>query len=116
MAYLGFDKLKSKIAAKGGVSDPGAVAASIGRKKYGKKAFQKAAASGTKMGPGSSHLPKGVQLTPVGDIGAHRGAEAKELGTFKNTPVFQPSEHWGKSEPATKIDKFYETFAGRERQ
>jgi hypothetical protein len=49
MAYVGFDKLKSKIAAKGGVTNPGAVAASIGRKKYGKKAFQKAAASGTKM-------------------------------------------------------------------
>lgn len=49
MAYVGFDRLKSKIAAKGGVSNPGAVAASIGRKKYGKKAFQKAAASGEKM-------------------------------------------------------------------
>lgn len=49
MAYVGFDKLKKKIAAKGGVKDPGAVAAAIGRAKYGKKAFQKAAASGTKM-------------------------------------------------------------------
>ena len=29
--------------------DPGAVAASIGRKKYGKKKFQHAAATGTKM-------------------------------------------------------------------
>lgn len=113
MAYMGFKKLEGSL--KGKVRDPGAVAASIGRKKYGADKFQKAAASGTKMA-GMSHLPKGVQLTPVGDIGAHRGAEAKELGTFKNTPVFQPSEHWGKSEPATKIDKFYETFAGRERQ
>lgn len=50
MAYVGFDKLKSKIAAKGGVSNPGAVAASIGRKKYGKAKFQKAAAQGKKMG------------------------------------------------------------------
>jgi hypothetical protein len=49
MAYVGFDKLKSKIAAKGGVSNPGAVAASIGRKKYGKAKFQKAAAKGQKM-------------------------------------------------------------------
>jgi hypothetical protein len=49
MAYVGFDALKQKIAAKGGVSNPGAVAASIGRKKYGKKKFQQAAASGTSM-------------------------------------------------------------------
>jgi len=50
MAYVGFDKLKGQIAAKGGVSDPGAVAASIGRKKYGKRKFQRAAAAGRKMG------------------------------------------------------------------
>ena len=49
MAYVGFAKLKKKIASKGGVRDPGAVAASIGRKKYGKKRFQKAAAAGKKM-------------------------------------------------------------------
>ena len=47
--YVGFDKLKKKIAAKGGVSDPGAVAAAIGRKKYGKKKFQKHASKGKKM-------------------------------------------------------------------
>lgn len=46
--YIGFDKLKSKVA-KGGAKDPGAVAASIGRKKYGKGKFQKAAAKGKKM-------------------------------------------------------------------
>lgn len=39
-----FQKLKAKL--KGKVSDPGAVAASIGRKKYGKKKFQKMAAKG----------------------------------------------------------------------
>lgn len=49
MAYEGFSKLKGEIAAKGNVRDPGAVAASIGRKKYGAKRFQKAATSGTKM-------------------------------------------------------------------
>lgn len=50
MAYLGFNKLKSKIAASGKVRNPSAVAAAIGRKKYGKKKFQAAAASGRKMG------------------------------------------------------------------
>jgi hypothetical protein len=49
MAYMGFKKLESKIAAKGNVRNPGAVAASIGRKKYGKKSFQKHAARGESM-------------------------------------------------------------------
>lgn len=49
MSYVGFNKLKKMIAAKGGVKNPGAVAASIARKKYGDKAVQKHAASGTSM-------------------------------------------------------------------
>jgi len=47
--YVGFDKLKKSIAAKGGVKDAAATAAVIGRKKYGKGKFQKAAAKGRKM-------------------------------------------------------------------
>lgn len=46
MAYVGFSKLKKQIGARGGVRDPGAVAASIGRKKYGAQRFQRAAATG----------------------------------------------------------------------
>ena len=49
MAYIGFKKLEHKIAAKGNVRDAGAVAASIGRKKYGKKSFQQHAAQGESM-------------------------------------------------------------------
>jgi len=41
-----FQKLERSIAAKGKVSNPGAVAATIGRKKYGKKKFQAMAAEG----------------------------------------------------------------------
>lgn len=41
-----FDKLEASIAAKGNVRNPAAVAASIGRKKYGKKRFQSIAAKG----------------------------------------------------------------------
>jgi hypothetical protein len=48
--YMGFSKLEKEIAKRGDVRDPGAVAASIGRKKYGKEKFQKAAAAGRKMG------------------------------------------------------------------
>ena len=112
MAYMGFDKLAGSL--KGKVRDPGAVAASIGRKKYGAKPFEKAAAAGRKMF-GMSHLPKGVKLTPVGDIGKHRSQEAKELGTFKNTSVFASAEHFGDREPVTKIDSFYSRFKGTER-
>ena len=46
MAYIGFKKLSKKL---GGGKKGDAIAATIGRKKYGKKKFQKAAASGTKM-------------------------------------------------------------------
>ncbi len=41
MSYLGFKALEGKL--QGKVSNPGAVAASIGRKKYGAKTFNKAA-------------------------------------------------------------------------
>lgn len=47
--YTGFKKLKGQLAHQSGVKDPGALAASIGRKKYGKKKFQAAAAKGKKM-------------------------------------------------------------------
>lgn len=47
MAYVGFDNLVKKLSGK--VRNPGAVAASIGRKKYGKAKFQKAASEGKSM-------------------------------------------------------------------
>jgi len=47
--YMGFKKLKKSLAGKKGVTNPGALAASIGRKKYGKAKFQKAAAAGKKI-------------------------------------------------------------------
>ena len=44
-----FQKLKKQLAGKG-VKDPGALAASIGRKKYGKTKFQQMAAKGRTKG------------------------------------------------------------------
>jgi hypothetical protein len=41
-----FAKLKQKLAARGDVRDPGAVAAAIGRKKFGKRRFQQLSAAG----------------------------------------------------------------------
>jgi hypothetical protein len=43
-----FKKLKGELAKKKGIRDPGAVAASIGRKKYGAKKMSKMAAKGRK--------------------------------------------------------------------
>jgi hypothetical protein len=43
-----FAALESAIAQRGNVTNPGAVAAAIGRKKYGKARFQKMAAKGKK--------------------------------------------------------------------
>mgnify|MGYP001603508704 CR=1 FL=1 len=47
--YVGFAKLRSKIAARGDVRNPGAAAASIGRAKYGTSKFQRYSAQGKKM-------------------------------------------------------------------
>lgn len=41
-----FKKLEGTLMRRGGVRDPGALAASIGRKTYGKKKFQRLAAAG----------------------------------------------------------------------
>jgi hypothetical protein len=43
-----FRKLKGQLARKKGVRDPGAVAASIGRKKYGSKKMAQMSAAGRK--------------------------------------------------------------------
>ncbi len=43
-----FAALSKAIAARGGVDNPDAVAAAIGRKKFGKKKFQQMAAKGRK--------------------------------------------------------------------
>lgn len=52
--YVGFQKTKQALAAKG-AKDPAALAAWIGRKKYGKKKFQAAAAAGKKLGESHVH-------------------------------------------------------------
>jgi hypothetical protein len=49
MSYTGFAKLKNELAHEKGVTNPGALAAAIGRKKYGAKKFGRYAAAGKKM-------------------------------------------------------------------
>jgi hypothetical protein len=49
LSYVGFNKLSSSLKSKG-ASNPDALAAWIGRRKYGKGKFAKAAAKGAKLG------------------------------------------------------------------
>ena len=51
--YMGWNKTVAAIKKGGSAENPEAVAAAIGRKKYGKKKFQAAAAKGKKLGEGS---------------------------------------------------------------
>jgi hypothetical protein len=46
MARIGFKRLRNQLAKRKGVRNPDAVAAAIGRKKYGKKGMAKKAAAG----------------------------------------------------------------------
>ena len=48
--YMGFKKTVAAVKKGGSAENPEAVAAAIGRKKYGKEKFQKAAAAGKKLG------------------------------------------------------------------
>lgn len=48
--YMGWKKTVAAVTKGGSAEDPEAVAAAIGRKKYGKAKFQKAAAAGKKLG------------------------------------------------------------------
>lgn len=59
MGYEGFDKLKGELAHEKGVRNPGAVAAAIGRKKYGKKSFQQHAAAHASMKGLDAAIEKG---------------------------------------------------------
>lgn len=45
-----FKALREKLAKRGGVEDPGALSAFIGRRKFGKKRFQGLAAKGRREG------------------------------------------------------------------
>ena len=75
-----FAALKGKLTGEPGVTDPGALAASLGRAKYGTERMATMAAKGRMK----SHMPKGVKQSPAGDIGAHRQMEADTQKGFKD--------------------------------
>lgn len=65
--YMGFKKTVAAIEKGGSAENPEAVAAAIGRKKYGKAKFQKAAAAGKKLGEGE--MDEAVRGTYLGRQG-----------------------------------------------
>src|SRR5690348_5148465 len=91
--YIGFDKLKGELAKKPGVQNPAALAASIGRKKYGPKRFNAAAATGQKLGP-QRQRPANVPRPGQGASGqAHYLSRPRGDGDTKITeddPRFNP--------------------------
>lgn len=87
-SYEGFKAVKAS-AAKSGASDPAAVAAVVGREKYGKEAFQHAAAEGHKMGKSESPAKGHVKLARfVGRMDAKHGDKTK-TGTTQTNPRFE---------------------------
>lgn len=99
--YMGFKKTVAAIKKGGSAEDPEAVAASIGRKKYGKEKFQKAAAAGKKLGESdftedqlSPKQQKFAKLAPPADkityadkiAGAKKGMK-KEGNAFSGAVV-----------------------------
>jgi hypothetical protein len=66
VSYLGFNKLKSQLASKPGVTNPAALAASIGAKKYGAQAMSKAASTGTSLKGAKVRKKKRTKVRPKG--------------------------------------------------
>lgn len=98
-SYEGFKAVEAS-AAKSGASDPAAVAAAAGREKYGKEAFQHAAATGHKMGKSEQMPMKGhIKLAKfVGRMEAKRGMGKSETGHEKGVATkMNPNSIEGKS-------------------
>lgn len=63
-----------------------------------------------------SYMPKDAAQTPEGDIGAHRGEEAYELGTFSGCETMTKEKAgWKPMRDHTKIDEPWQKFKGKER-
>ena len=92
--YMGFKDTVSALKKQGGVDNPEGLAASIGRKKYGKKKFQKAAAAGKKLGEQGmteGEKPHPVELDMIG--------KTRELGVQNRTKAVMAKNAQQAAEP-----------------
>ena len=94
--YQGFNKTVAAIKKSGSADNPEAVAASIGRKKYGKAKFQKAAAAGKKLGEASSQHDTDWVSGAFQKVGSYE-KRAKLLSSGK----LKQATGWKEAEPAT---------------
>lgn len=86
--YMGFKKTVAAIKKGGSAENPEAVAAAIGRKKYGKEKFQKAAAAGKKLG--EDDMEEGNEFS-----GALAQARAQGKDSFSvDGKTYQVKEGW----------------------
>ena len=109
--YMGFKKTVAAIKKSGTADNPEAVAASIGRKKYGKAAFQKAAAAGKKMGEGEldeSGLQYYTGKKKYGKDGMEAALKGKNKGVAEGTDERKQNALWAQitaHEKAAKASK-----------
>ena len=88
--YQGFKKTVTAIKKSGTADNPEAVAAAIGRKKYGKAAFQKAAAAGKKMGESEQGVTEGMDDTVYPNAQVIKSKNGKPVGE-----IYQDGNSWG---------------------
>lgn len=86
--YMGFKKTVAAVKKGGSAENPEAVAAAIGRKKYGKEKFQQAAAAGKKLGEASK--PDYIDLDKDGDKTEPMKKAAKDAKEKKVQEVAPP--------------------------
>ena len=88
--YMGFKKTVAAIKKGGHAENPEAVAAAIGRKKYGKAAFQKAAAAGKKMHEGEQldELSPELKTRYVNKARADIADRARQVGGYDEDPAY----------------------------
>jgi len=93
--YMGFKKTVAAIKKGGSAENPEAVAAAIGRKKYGKEKFQKAAAAGKKLGEAAK--PDYIDLDKDGNKTEPMKKAAKDAKKARVTEMdkSQPSSDRG---------------------
>lgn len=94
--YMGFKKTVAAIKKGGSAENPEAVAASIGRKKYGKEKFQKAAAAGKKLGEGEveeSGLQAYLGKKKYGETGMKALQKAGREGASKEKMAMIRAKH-----------------------
>lgn len=113
--YMGFKKTVASIEKGGSAKDPEAVAAAIGREKYGKAKFQKAAAAGKKLGEGSK--PDFLDLDKDGDKKEPMKKAAKDKKEIterelKNKEAFDKDAKPGDYYKTSKGNKVIKTKTG----